>query len=43
MEVCDSVAVLNFGKLIAHGAPAVVRNDAQVLQAYLGKEVGGGA
>ncbi|WP_406191342.1 ABC transporter ATP-binding protein [Streptomyces sp. NBC_01017] len=41
MRVCDNVAVLNFGKLIAHGPPDVVRNDAEVVQAYLGKGVGG--
>ncbi len=38
MSVCDRVAVLDFGRLIASGEPAVVREDQLVLDAYLGQE-----
>jgi branched-chain amino acid transport system ATP-binding protein len=38
MSVCDRIAVLDFGNVIACGTPAVVREDARVLEAYLGRE-----
>lgn len=38
MEVCDRVAVLNFGRLIAQGTPAQVQADDQVRAAYLGSD-----
>ena len=36
LGICDRVVVLEFGRVIANGAPEVVRRDPAVMAAYLG-------
>ncbi|WP_342621088.1 ABC transporter ATP-binding protein [Rhodoferax sp. GW822-FHT02A01] len=38
MGLCDRIAVLNFGRIIAEGTPDQIRNNPEVIEAYLGKE-----
>ncbi len=43
MGLCEQIAVLNFGRIIAQGGPQQIRNDPQVIEAYLGRDDDKGA
>ncbi len=38
MGVCEGIAVVNYGKIIAKGTPDQIRTNPEVIEAYLGKK-----
>jgi len=42
-QVCDAIYVINFGQIIAYGAPEEIKNNPVVIEAYLGQEDNGAA
>lgn len=38
MNICEGIAVLNFGKLIAKGSAEDIQNNPEVIEAYLGRK-----
>ena len=40
MNVCEAIAVVNYGRIIAKGTPEEIRTNPAVIEAYLGKEEG---
>jgi len=38
MQLCETIQVLNYGRIIAEGTPEQIRSNPLVIEAYLGKE-----
>ena len=38
MNVCEAIAVVNYGRIIAKGTPEEIRENPAVIEAYLGKQ-----
>jgi len=39
MSVCDEITVLNHGRRLAHGMPAAIQDNPDVIEAYLGRSM----